>query len=96
MCPISFRIARRTLIRFVCVSAGRIAVGATLTTAQPHLALQKVVDTLAQQLAPIVLAAGQADGNGGTAATGDKQAPMPALVNLHPDAANSRVKPAVR
>jgi hypothetical protein len=71
-------IARRTLVQFVCASAVRIALSATLTTPQPAAALQAVIDTLAEPFVPTVLPAGQTAGS--AAPTRDRRAPMPGIV----------------
>jgi hypothetical protein len=77
---ILIRVAGRTLARLVSASAVRIALSATLTTPQPVVALQAVIDTPTAQTAPTVLPAEQTDGNGTAAAAGDKKTLMPGFV----------------
>jgi hypothetical protein len=63
------------LIRLLSASAVRIALSATLTTPQPAVAFHGVAVTRQQQLAPLVLAAGQAGASDNTAESRDTPPP---------------------
>jgi hypothetical protein len=65
---ISVRVVGRLLIRFVSASAVRIALGTSLTTSQPAIALQSGPAAIVQHSAPVVLAAAQTEGNDSAAA----------------------------
>jgi hypothetical protein len=76
---IALRVARWMLVRFVSASALHIALSATVHALQPAVAFQ-AIDTLAAHYAPVVLVAGQAEGDDRTATSRDGQAPKPGFV----------------
>jgi hypothetical protein len=84
MCLISIRATGLTLARIVSNSAVRIALSAILTTPQPTVALQAVIDAPGGRSAPLVRLAEPTQGNGGAAAVLDKPAPTSGFVDAEP------------
>jgi hypothetical protein len=66
---ISIRTAGRMLVRCASASTVHVALGATLTTPHPAIALPTVAATPAGQFAPAALASGGANGSGGACDT---------------------------
>jgi hypothetical protein len=83
MCLMSIRATGQTLARFVCASAARIALSATLTTPQPTAALQ-AIDTSGARSAPVVRLAEPTGDNGTAAAARDQPALRSGFVAAEP------------
>jgi hypothetical protein len=84
MCLISTRATAQTLARLVSASAVRIALSATLTTPQPTVALQAIVEAPQLRSAPFVRLAQPAEGNASATAAHEKSLPTSGFVDAEP------------